>query len=251
MDSNKGDQDPGCFATTFERKYYRRDNAFIKRTLRHKEFRVGFRGLYVPRLIKERLMNEAACLRFIRSKTDIPVPRVYCDFEDDEAYYLITEYIDCINMSDLSIEDKAIVGEELQRHLAKLATLKSSHLGGPSGIVIPAHRVLQRTETDHWPLRPSEHDEYVFCHDDLSLYNIIFDPHTFKINAIVDWEYAGFYPSRFEWPFYTRLGPSSAIEGENDDSHELISFLNSQAVRQNVIIAELDKGERHGEQVHN
>lgn len=230
MDLNKDNQDPGCFATTFERKYYRRGNAFIKRTLRPREFRTGFRGLHVPRLNKERLMNEAASLRFIRSKTNIPVPKVHCDFEDDGAYYLITEYIDGVNMSDISDDGKAIVCEELQHYLAILATLKSSHLGGPSGIVIPPHRVLQRTETDHWDLRPSESEEYVFCHNDLSSYNIIVDPHTFKINAIIDWEYAGFYPSQFEWPFYTRLGPSSAIEGENDDSDELLGFLNSRAV---------------------
>lgn len=98
MDPNKDDRDPGCFATTFERKYYCRDNAFIKRTLRAKEFRTGFRGLHVPRLNKERLMNEAASLRFICSKTNIPVPKVLCDFEDDGAYYLITEYIDGVDM---------------------------------------------------------------------------------------------------------------------------------------------------------
>ncbi len=38
-------------------------------------------------------------------------------------------------------------------------------------------------------------------------------------------EYAGFYPSSFEWPFYNRLGPSAAIKGETDDSFASLGFL--------------------------
>jgi hypothetical protein len=45
----------------------------------------------------------------------------------------------------------------------------------------------------------------------------------------IDWEYAGFYPARFEWPFYTRLGPSAAVKGEVDDSLELLEFLKSRS----------------------
>ncbi|RKK10871.1 hypothetical protein BFJ66_g14427 [Fusarium oxysporum f. sp. cepae] len=230
MDSDRTDKEAGCFATTFERKYYRRGETFIKRTLRSGEFRRRFDGeLHVPQLNKERLMNEADSLRFIHSQTKIPVPAVYRDFEDDEAYYLITEYIDGVNMADLSEEGKAIVQEELKGYLATLTTLKSSRLGGPSGIIIPPYRAMKRAQSNNWTLSPSEQvEEYVFCHNDLSQHNIIVDPHTFKINAIVDWEYAGFYPSYFEWPFYTRRGPSSAIEGEVDDSKKLLEFLDSQ-----------------------
>ncbi|KAH7191103.1 kinase-like domain-containing protein [Fusarium oxysporum] len=232
MDSGRNDKEAGCFAITFERKYYQRGKAFIKRTLRPLEFRVAFNGsLHVPQLNKERLMNEAESLRFIRSETNIPVPAVYCDFEDDEAYYLITEYIDGDNMADLSEEGKAIVQEELKGYLATLRTLKSSRLGGPSGIVIPPYRVMQRAQSNNWTLSPSEQSEYVFCHNDLSQHNIIVDPRTFKINAIIDWEYAGFYPPYFESPFYTRPGPSSAVEGEVDDSGKLLEFLNSQNIQ--------------------
>lgn len=218
----------GWIATTFERKYYQREGVFIKRSLRPNEYRTGYRGLHVPRLGKERILNEAKSLQFIREHTDIPVPTVYCHFEDDGAYYLITEYIEGVSMSELPEEHKALVREELESHRAKLMTLKSSRLGGPSGIVIPPYRVSQRTEIDYWHLRPSSHEEYVFCHNDLSQQNIIVDPHTLTIRAIIDWEYAGFFPSRFEYPFYSRLGPSSAIDGEVDDSFDLLQFLHSE-----------------------
>lgn len=230
MSADEEVREDGCFAATFERKYYSRGGAFIKRSLRPKEFRTGHRGLHIPRLRKERLLNEAESLQYIRRYTTIPVPTVYCDFEDDDAYYLITEYIEGVNMASLSEDQKAIVHKELQGYLEELKSLKSSRAGGPSGIVIPPYRVLRLTETDHWYLRPSDQEDYVFCHNDLSQHNIIVDPNTLKINAIIDWEYAGFYPPYFEWPFYNRVGPSCAIKGEHDDSLSLLDFLKSHTV---------------------
>ncbi|KAJ2979561.1 hypothetical protein NQ176_g3179 [Zarea fungicola] len=174
-------------------------------------------------------MNEAESLQFIRKHTDIPVPTVYCHFLDDDAYYIITEFVDGISMADLSEKQKPIVCEKLERHRAKLKNLRSSRLGGPSGIVIPPYRVLKLAEADRWVLQPSASDDYVFCHNDLSQQNVIVDPNSLKINAIIDWEYAGFFPPYFDWPFYNRLGPSSAINGETDDSLALLGFLRSQA----------------------
>ncbi|XWW93050.1 hypothetical protein V2A60_000978 [Cordyceps javanica] len=131
-------------------------------------------------------------------------------------------------MADLSEEQKPIVFEELERHRAKLRTLRSSRLGGPSGIVIPPYRVLKLAETTRWNLQPSATDDYVFCHNDLSQPNVIVDPKSLKIKAIIDWEYAGFFPPCFDYPFYHRLGPSTAINGETDDSFALLQFLRSQ-----------------------
>lgn len=51
-------------------------------------------------------------------------------------------------------------------------------------------------------MRPREKADLVFCHNDLSANNVIVDPDTLKIRAIVDWEYAGFFPAELEAPFY-------------------------------------------------
>ncbi|KAJ0164938.1 hypothetical protein CTA2_12808 [Colletotrichum tanaceti] len=228
MPAEQEKKDDGCFATTFERKYYRRGGAFVKRSLRPREFRTGYRGLHVPRLNTERLMNEAESLRFIRLHTEIPVPKVYCDFEDDDAYYLITEYVEGVGMSELTDDQKAVVRKELEGHLTTLKNLKSNRIGGPSGIVIPPDRALRSTDTDTWSLRLSDWDEYVFCHNDLSQQNIIVNPDTLRIEAIIDWEYAGFFPPYFEWPFFNRLGSSVATNDEYDDSPDLLEFLTSQ-----------------------
>jgi len=37
----------------------------------------------------DRLRNEAASLQSIQKTTEIPVPKLYCDFEDDRAYILL------------------------------------------------------------------------------------------------------------------------------------------------------------------
>jgi aminoglycoside phosphotransferase (APT) family kinase protein len=88
---------------------------------------------------------------------------------------------------------------------------------------------MRQTATDDWRLQASDHDEYVFCHNDLSQQNVIVDPDTLKSKAIIDWEYAGFYPAHFEMPFYTRFGPSIAIKDEADDSAKLLAFFESRA----------------------
>ncbi|KAK4146017.1 kinase-like domain-containing protein [Dichotomopilus funicola] len=219
----------GCTGTTHDRKYYRRGNAFIKRCLRAHEFIHSPHGIHVPRFRKESLKNEADTLRFIRQHTDIPVPSVYCDFEDDDAYYLITEYIEGVSMAELPEHQKGLVITELEGYLAQLKTLKSSRLGGPSGIVVPPYRVIDETEREDWSgLRQSEREEYVFCHNDCSQYNIIVNPETLKIAAIVDWEFGGFYPDSFEFPFWKRKGPSVAVDDEDDDTDALLAFLQSQ-----------------------
>ncbi len=218
----------GCLATSSDRKYYRRGNAFIKRCLRPREFLAGPQGIHIPRLRKESLKNEADTLRFISRHTGIPVPLLFCDFEDDDAYYLITQYIEGVSMADLPDHQKDVVVAELEGHLAQLKTLKSTRMGGPTGIVIPPYRVLCETERDDWSrLLSSQHPEYVFCHNDCSQHNVIVNPDTLKIAAIVDWEYAGFYPAHFEFPFYKRKGPSVALGEEEDDTYTLLEFLNS------------------------
>ncbi|KAJ3471994.1 hypothetical protein NLG97_g11380 [Lecanicillium saksenae] len=62
-----------------------------------------------------------------------------------------------------------------------------------------------------WPL---ERPDYVFQHGDLAAHNILIDPLTFEVMALIDWEYAGYYPEGTElWPgtldedaYYSRGG---------------------------------------------
>ena len=214
-----------CFGITAERAYYKHEGFFIKRSLRPSEFKTGVRGLHIPLLGVERLRNEAESLQFIRRVSNIPVPQLYGAFELDGSYVLIMEYIQGTTLSELPEHQQQKVFLELNQHLDTLHNIKSKTIGGPSGTTIPPNRVLERTDNNTWPLLSSEGDGYIFCHNDLSQYNIIVDPTTLRIKAIIDWEYAGFFPVYFEASFYKRPGPSSALNGEIDDVPELLQFL--------------------------
>ncbi|CAH0054138.1 unnamed protein product [Clonostachys solani] len=221
----------GCLYMTAERKYYQSGLSFIKRSLREKEYHQGPYGPCVPRLSKERLQNEAECLRFIRSNTNVPVPAVYADFEDDVAYYLVTEFIQGVDLNDIPLEKKDLVRAEVEKHLHTLHNLRSKTVGGPSGLLIPPRSVMESTKHDLWVLQPSgKEEEYAFCHNDLSEYNVIVNPETFKIAAIIDWEHAGFYPEYFEAPIYTRHGPDAKLINDKNHVARLLEFLRSRSV---------------------
>jgi aminoglycoside phosphotransferase (APT) family kinase protein len=78
-------------------------------------------------------------------------------------------------------------------------------------------------------VRNRDKHDLVFCHNDLSANNVIVDPDSLKIKAIIDWEYAGFYPPEFEAPFYRRPGPSFALEGEVDDVDMLLKMMSRES----------------------
>lgn len=222
-----------CIGVTHERKYYHSGKSFVKRSLRPDEWQLSpSQGTtHVPRLGRERLLNEAAALQLVMEKTHVPVPKLHSCFEDAGAVYLIMEYVDGVGMESLSPEQQKAVQNELDLHLREIHGLRSRHLGGASGFAIPPYRIGQKCFIDDWSLTTSNAEEFVFCHNDLSQHNVIVDPQSLKVRAIVDWEYAGYWPEIFELPFFKRIGQSIALEGESDDTESVISFLKSHQVR--------------------
>ena len=74
-------------------------------------------------------------------------------------------------------------------------------------------------------MKPRETKDLVFCHNDFSTHNVIVDPESLKVQAVIDWEYAGFYPEEFERMFFKRPGPSVALDGETDDDEQLLDTM--------------------------
>jgi len=66
---------------------------------------------------------------------------------------------------------------------------------------------MVKTARQQWRLKALDTEELVFCHNDLSTHNVIVDRATLKVKAIIDWEYAGFYPAIFDGEFFRRVGP--------------------------------------------
>lgn len=130
-------------AQTSERAYHHHEIFFIKRSPQPEGYLTNIQSeTIIPHLGKERNQNEAAALHYIRNTTNIPVPSLYGAFEIDNFFMVIMEHINGIQMAKLSAEEKIIVTKEVEQHLAKLRSLKSDTIGGPSGLVIPPYRVM-------------------------------------------------------------------------------------------------------------
>lgn len=51
-----------------------------------------------------------------------------------------------------------------------------------------------------WDTLPLREAKYVFQHGDLAAHNIMIDPHTLQVKALIDWEYAGYLlPGTERW----------------------------------------------------
>ncbi|KAL1721845.1 kinase-like domain-containing protein [Schizophyllum commune] len=231
-------KDPGCTYITFDRKYYDvvgQDGVkrFMKRSLTEAEWQIGLHtGLPIPPAydIAAHLRNEAAAIAFVRANTNIPVPNVVCSFDDGGRTYLIEYEVSGVSMAELPDEAKAIVTREVEIHLQTLRSIKGTAMGGFCVVACLPYRVLRvfpRGEAPYVKFRPDLPYDLVLCHNDLSQHNIIVDPETLKINAIIDWEFAGFYPKEFEAAFYKRSGGSVALKeyGEVSDLSALLEIL--------------------------
>ncbi|KAL8743190.1 MAG: hypothetical protein Q9190_004425 [Brigantiaea leucoxantha] len=139
------------------------------------------------------------------------------------------EYIKGDLLADVEEGSKPAVIEKLQDHIKVMHSISASQIGGisPPGLVYLPYRISRVDQVNENELRPFESDELVFCHNDLLQHNVLVDPETHVIQAIIDFEYSGFYPSFFEGQFYRRVGPSITLNGEDDDTDRLIDFINS------------------------
>jgi hypothetical protein len=197
---------------TNQKEYREYKDRFLKRSLAPSEYTISkATGLpIVPRMIPAQLENEAAALCFIKTNTNIPVPKVLAAYEKDGLYYLWTEMIPGVTMKKLSTSNQELVAKEVEKHVVTLQSLRSRHIGGPTGIVCVPHWLTRELPPGmELPSISSTTEDFVFCHMDLGQSNILVDPETLKINAIIDWEFAGFFPSHFEGHYYrspTRSG---------------------------------------------
>ncbi|KAH6626640.1 hypothetical protein B0J18DRAFT_443987 [Chaetomium sp. MPI-SDFR-AT-0129] len=207
-------REPDCTGVTIDKKYYEVGNSFIKRTLRQHEW-ITAPNWTPSTCLPQRWKTDAAILVYLREKTNIPLPRLQHTFEDDGAFYFSTELVPGVSMSQLTEEQKQVVMKELLEYVATLKSLRSGTPGVPG---LPLLCAPNRP-------KPDERGSYVFCHNDLGQHNVIVDPETLKINAIIDWEYGGFWPEWFEQPYWQRQGPSAPVGDEEDDTERCREWL--------------------------
>ncbi|MCJ1308322.1 hypothetical protein MMC25_001975 [Agyrium rufum] len=186
-----------------EKEYLINDRGrVLKRSLSPDEYYILDNGEpLIPAFVVERLENEAACMAFIRDNTDIPVPKLLDAYHKDGSHYLWMEFIDGVEMSELTDEEQTKIIPQVQSIVTTLQKLRSRITGGPTGILSPPS-IVYFHHLSNWKQQHSPEEEFVFCHGDLSQSNILVDPKKLRITAIIDWEYSGFYPQKYELPFY-------------------------------------------------
>ncbi|KAF1949140.1 hypothetical protein CC80DRAFT_497724 [Byssothecium circinans] len=207
-------------STTFI-SYATAGSSFIKRTLHPSRLVRDRDGIPINRLwSEERILNEAAALKFISKRTTIPVPRLISyGKSDDGTMYLEVERILGIELN--------LVGDQCRMPKARAHTdhgpcdscrgiakgnaerfienevlpqlsLLRSDTTGLDGFVLPPPWVLEYDKRTHWATKTSAPREYVFCHGDLMDHNIMVHPETLHVLSIFDWEHAGFFPQAFQ-----------------------------------------------------
>lgn len=176
----------------------------------------------------QRIANEAQALTLVSTKTTIPVPKLLGHgVHPDGRQYLITEFIKGITLNQLSERECSYLGgqhyarsspcniclemafsnalEFIQKTvLPQLAQLRSRERG-LDGFVMPpqwlAADVRPGWKDHHWETLSLLEAKYVFQHGDLAPHNIMIDPETLQVKALIDWEYAGYFlPGMERWP---------------------------------------------------
>lgn len=177
----------------------------------------------------ERITNEAKALELVSEKTTIPVPRLLGHGRHpDGRRFLVTEIVEGVTLS--SMESLRCSRTDGQKHTAEtpckacldqansnaldfiqnivlrqLATLTSRERG-IDGFVMPPSWLSPDMEPPwigkkRWRTLPLEEAKYVFQHGDIAAHNIILNPQTLQVTALIDWEYAGYFPPGMErWP---------------------------------------------------
>ena len=219
---------------TDQRHYASTPCSYTKRTLSEAEWLHNIHGdLIVPWKDWRYLENEHAALIYIAKNTTIPVPKVRDYSVHDGIYSLTTERINGIPLDMIDNESKrqnalqkAITTIEMSV-LPQLRGLRSGTLGGLTGHILTSERIRVHGKSCHWPSKSSPMDSYVFCHGDLAQHNILINPETLEIAAIIDWENSGFFPPDFEDQLWEQSALERAQTPKTEDHQvdRFISFL--------------------------
>lgn len=166
--------------------------------------------------------REAQTLQFIKKATTIPVPNAI----SDRPNTIVMDYIEGYNLEDcwvrLSSEEKRGIAEQTRDIILQLRSFKSSYIGavdrgpavdmrkstyigGPFDSESEFNEFLFQNMVSSSPslystaMRQAMRTNHniVFSHGDLNLHNILVKDGA--IVALLDWEYAGWYPEHWDY----------------------------------------------------
>ncbi|KAJ5605470.1 hypothetical protein N7510_008251 [Penicillium lagena] len=199
---------------------------------------------------------ESVNTRFVKENTTIPIPSVLKGWNDeDERYFLIAERVPGEILEKIwpkmSTPAKERLAQQTTGYLKQLRQLHSPKIQsvhgqpvydnflfpgyGPKGYEVP-HGPLSSDEQLWNEMTPAlknlpdvaranlrekmpSAQPYTFTHGDLTTCNIMVDPDTHSLTAIIDWENAGYFPVWWEF--------ARASISYSDDDKEWKDFLRS------------------------
>ncbi|KAL9098122.1 MAG: hypothetical protein Q9163_006158 [Psora crenata] len=213
-------------------RFYSYDTlTFTKRELRPNERFLNSKG----ELIKapwsaDRLQNEYYALEYIIKHTTIPVPKVIRFERIWGACQLVMERINGTPLNHIKHnKGQALLNAEQFINtvvLPQLRSLVSTTSGALIGVVIPPNRLTAKDQRKHWPIKTASVPIFNFCHNDLGQHNILMNTSTLQVEAIIDWEYSGFYPPEFEAPLWKKsFDDPEYYDIDSDKVENLIHFL--------------------------
>ncbi|KFZ06682.1 hypothetical protein V501_07177 [Pseudogymnoascus sp. VKM F-4519 (FW-2642)] len=164
--------------------------------------------------------NEINAMEYVRSHTSVPLPRVFTVYElPDGAIHILMEFVpgDRPGYTNMTPEQIKAFGQELAGYLRQLRNLEPPEEGfigswQTSTIIYDLEDLLKLLRLggplETWDKDPvvkkihggSESYKVKFTHANLNPRSIQY--HNGKIQAIVDWEFAGWYPEYWE---YTKM----------------------------------------------
>ncbi|CAG8898220.1 unnamed protein product [Penicillium egyptiacum] len=127
-------------------------------------------------------VHEAPTLLFIAENTTIPVPKVHDVWR--MVKWLALSWTICLKQS---------IAEQLLRYISQLRNVKGNYIGAINrGLSAPLRYYAEHALVDG--------HEIVFTHSDFSSRNILVHENSdYQVTAILDWEFAGWYPEWWEY----------------------------------------------------
>lgn len=174
----------------------------VKRNLASSEYVVSpftHKIITVPDLAN-RMRNERGAIEYVRAHTTIPVPEIVFYLDEGDRVYLATEMVDGVRMDDIeNVEDRAKVIAQLDSFVEQLAALRSATIRGFAPQPCWPYAITSyRQIAAPLQFRVDHEKGYPLCHGDLHQANVIVDPDTMQVKAVLDWEHCGFYPPELD-----------------------------------------------------
>jgi hypothetical protein len=179
------------------------------------------------------IAREVEAMQYVQANTSIPIPKILSQephIPDNEASFTMT-YIPgvtlCKAWDEMTDEKRNTVLTELRGYVGQLRALPPPRpiIGSVSGGPVVDQRVnggnpcgpfSSESDFNHvllgvlvnFPNSPylqsavsaqSDNHEILFTHGDLGSQNILVDPEAGHVNAIIDWEMAGWMPEYWEY----------------------------------------------------